>query len=234
MTSNLRYRFKCQLVKPNGKPIRITGIRWTEFCKENIRGCKLLHFIQQGDDTFYVTCYDEFGYEAGGYPGARKRPQRLVTRVWPYHDYYQVDYVTIKLYNLIQIYIFKIYSCLNLYCVMKEFPPEFLQGLIRDGRVRINANVVVSFNVSVEYVETENGSGKYKYRVGEEDWNAMAGHLGLESGMVVVFTRVQNNPLYLMAFNPDGTQVTIPDFQGLTSLKKVQRPLYHFEKGKIL
>ena len=49
-----------------------------------------MHFIQQGEDTYYVTCYDDFGYEDGFYPGPRKRPQRFVTRVWPYDDYDQV------------------------------------------------------------------------------------------------------------------------------------------------
>ena len=90
LTSNLRYRFKCDLMKPNGRPIRITGVRWVEFCKENVRQLRLMHFIQQGEDVYYVTCYDDFGYEDGFYPGPRKRPQRFVTRVWPYHDYDQV------------------------------------------------------------------------------------------------------------------------------------------------
>ena len=96
VTSNLLYRFKCQLVKPNGRPIRITGIWWTEFCNESVRGCPMLHFIQQGDDTFYVTCYDDSGYENGFYPGERNRPERIVTRVWPYADYDQVYYITNK------------------------------------------------------------------------------------------------------------------------------------------
>ena len=87
------YRFKCELVAPNGKPIRITSIRWEEFCNENVLESRLLHFIQQGEDTFYVTCYDDEGYEHGFYPGVMGRPQRIVTRVWPYPDYNQVDRV---------------------------------------------------------------------------------------------------------------------------------------------
>ncbi|PWA64963.1 reverse transcriptase domain-containing protein [Artemisia annua] len=201
VTSNLLYRFKCQLVKPNGRPIRITGIRWTEFCKENVRGSPLLHFIQQSDDTFYVTCYDDFGYENGFYPGERNRPERIVTRVWPYADYEQ------------------------------EFPIQFLPGLNHDATIRIRANVDEEFNVRVNYVQTDAESGKYKYRIRDADWNAMVDVIGLEAGMVVVFTKEGINRLHLMAFNTDGTQVTITDFKGLTMIKRMQRPLYHFEKG---
>lgn len=84
-------RFRCELVNPNGRPVRITGVRWKEFCDENVSGGRLLHFIKQGDDTFYVTCYDDDGYEMGYYPGEIGRPQRIVTRVWPFADYHQVD-----------------------------------------------------------------------------------------------------------------------------------------------
>lgn len=84
-------RYKCGLVTPNGRPIRITGIRWQEFCNENIGESRLLHFIKQGDDTFYVTSYDDSGYETGFYPGEMYRPCRIVTRVWPYPDYEQVQ-----------------------------------------------------------------------------------------------------------------------------------------------
>ena len=86
--SNLRYRFKCEVVTPNGRPIRIKGIRLAEFCYENVRGFPFMHFIDQGDDIFYVTCYDEFGHESGFYPGARKRQERLFTLVWPYDGYH--------------------------------------------------------------------------------------------------------------------------------------------------
>lgn len=114
---------------------------------------------------------------------------------------------------------------------MKEFPTEFLPGLNHEATIRIRANEVQEFNLRLNYVETGVRSGKFKYRIREEDWNTMIGSLGLESGMVVVFTKEKKNRLHLMAFNPDGSQVTIPDFKGLTSIAKVQRSLYHFEKG---
>ena len=116
---------------------------------------------------------------------------------------------------------------------MKEFPPQFLAGLNHAATLRISANADEYFKVNVNYVETEPQSGKFKYRIREEDWNAMVDALGLESGMFVVFKKKGINRLHLMAFNTDSTQVTIPDFQGLTSIEKVQRPLYHFEKGMI-
>ena len=108
-----------------------------------------------------------------------------------------------------------------------------MQGLDHNGTITIRANIEEEFEVRVRYVETDSPSGKYKYRLLEEDWNAMVNGLGLESGMVVVLTKEQNNRLYLMAFTTEGNQVTIPDFRGLTNIKKIQRPLYPFEEGMI-
>ncbi|GJU41318.1 hypothetical protein Tco_1194275 [Tanacetum coccineum] len=34
-----------------------------------------------------ITGYDNDGLECGGYNVVRKRPGRIVTRVWPYQDY---------------------------------------------------------------------------------------------------------------------------------------------------
>lgn len=82
-------------------------------------------------------------------------------------------------------------------------------------------------------MQTNEPSGKYKYRLLEEDWNAIVNGLGLEADMVVVLTKELNNRLYLMAFTTEGDQVTIPHFRGLTNLKKIQRPLYPFEEGMI-
>ncbi|GKB83322.1 hypothetical protein Tco_0950217 [Tanacetum coccineum] len=89
LTSNTRDRFKAMLVFPNGRNIRITGQRWTKLCVENLSTAKMVHFIEQGDDTFYVTGYDENGFEYGGYNVVRTRPSRIMTRVWPYADYPQ-------------------------------------------------------------------------------------------------------------------------------------------------
>nr|GEZ30636.1 hypothetical protein [Tanacetum cinerariifolium] len=50
----------------------------------------LLYFVEKGDDTFYVTIYDNDGLECGGYNVVRKHPGRIVTHVWPYQDYPQM------------------------------------------------------------------------------------------------------------------------------------------------
>ena len=116
---------------------------------------------------------------------------------------------------------------------MQDFPSEFLQGLNPFANIRVRANNVQQFIVRLNYVESEPQSGKFVYRIMEEDWNSMAGDLGLESGMFVVFTKERMNRLHLMAFNTNGTQVTIPSFNGLTSILRVQRPLYPFEEGNM-
>ncbi|GJW51266.1 hypothetical protein Tco_0092617 [Tanacetum coccineum] len=72
----------------------------------------LLHFVEQGDDTFYVTGYDNDGLECGGYNEVRKRPERIVTRVWPYQDYPQM------------------------------LPTEFLSGLNQNALLSISANKI--------------------------------------------------------------------------------------------
>ncbi|GJY44368.1 hypothetical protein Tco_0432581 [Tanacetum coccineum] len=90
LTSNTRDHFKAMLVCPNGGNIRITGQRWTELCVETLSTTKMEHFIEHDDDTFYVTGYDENGYECGGYNVVRTRPSRIVTWVWPYADYPQI------------------------------------------------------------------------------------------------------------------------------------------------
>lgn len=108
-----------------------------------------------------------------------------------------------------------------------------MPGLNHEATISIRANEVEEFNVRLNYVKTGGTNGKFKYRMREEDWNTMVDSLGLEAGMIVVFTKERRNRLHLMAFNTDGSQVTIPSFKGLTSIAKVQRPLYHFEKGMI-
>lgn len=120
-------------------------------------------------------------------------------------------------------------NCVN-FC-FKDLPPQFLPGLPHNGTIRIRANINDIFHVRVQYVETRSRSGTYKYRLLAEDFNSMVNDLGLEAGMVVVLTKERVDRLYLMAFNTDGDQVTIPEFRGLTNLKKIQRPLYPFEAG---
>ncbi|GJY26769.1 hypothetical protein Tco_0401495, partial [Tanacetum coccineum] len=159
----------------------------------------LLHFVEQGDDTFYVTGYDNDGLECGGYNVVRKRSGRLVTRVWPYQDYPQM------------------------------LPTDFLFGLDQNAALSISANGI-NYDVRVERVEIGDRTGVFKYQLNEDDWNALVEAVGLEWGMLVVFTKTNLNTLGLMAFHSCGNQETITKFDGVTNLKKRQHDITLDEK----
>ena len=83
LINNKRIRSKVKIVSPYDRPIALKGYKWTEFALENIRGrVRMLHFIQEGDDTYYVTGYDKYGYELGGYIGIKGRYSRFKNCVW--------------------------------------------------------------------------------------------------------------------------------------------------------
>lgn len=88
-----RIRSKVRLVTPYHRPIALKGYKWTEFAVENIGpGVRLMHFIQEGDDTFYVTGYGSGGIEFGGYNGIEGRYSRFQSRVWAAANRGQVLY----------------------------------------------------------------------------------------------------------------------------------------------
>ncbi|GJX93748.1 hypothetical protein Tco_0348334 [Tanacetum coccineum] len=123
-----------------------------------------------GDDTFYVTGYDNDGLKCGGYNVVRKRPRRIVTRVWPYQDYPQM------------------------------LPTDFLFGLDQNALLSIIANRI-NHDIHVQRVEIGEKTGVFKYQLNEDDWNALVKAVGLEWGMLVVFTRTNLNTLGLIAFH---------------------------------
>ena len=85
LISSGRVRTKVNFVKPVDGPVTLKGYKWTRFAKQNITKDKhvyLLHFIKEGDDTWYVTGYHSGGDEAGGYQGIEGRYSRFQTRVW--------------------------------------------------------------------------------------------------------------------------------------------------------
>ena len=46
----------------------LVGIRWTDFVNQNINNqVRFIHFVEEGEDTFYVTTYNEMGLENHGY-----------------------------------------------------------------------------------------------------------------------------------------------------------------------
>ena len=91
LTSRERVRFKVQIVKPNGGTTELRGEKWKNFCSAYIpNDAYLLHFVQEGDDSFYVTSYDDLGYESGGYEGIIGHPSRFMSWVFPYTNIPQV------------------------------------------------------------------------------------------------------------------------------------------------
>lgn len=75
-------RKKVILVKTRNGPIEIRGQMWSDFVLENLdEDVNLLHFIQEGDDTFYLTGYNHMGKETGGYELVRDGYYRFQTRV---------------------------------------------------------------------------------------------------------------------------------------------------------
>lgn len=83
LINNNRVRTKVGLVTPYHRPMALKGYKWSSWAVMNIgERVRLMHFIQEGDDTFYVTGYDRDGIEFGGYDGIHGRYSRFQSRVW--------------------------------------------------------------------------------------------------------------------------------------------------------
>lgn len=88
-------RTKVRFVTPYHRPMALKGYKWTEFAKANIGSrVRLLHFIQEGDDTYYVTGYDKDGIELGGYISPDGRYSRYQCGVWGVANRAQVLYLS--------------------------------------------------------------------------------------------------------------------------------------------
>ena len=61
------------------------------------RDVRLLHFVEEGDDCFFVTGYTEDGAEFGGYNMNSGRVSRFQSRVFSFYDEIQV----LDLHNLL-------------------------------------------------------------------------------------------------------------------------------------
>ncbi|GJT77147.1 hypothetical protein Tco_1043872 [Tanacetum coccineum] len=89
LTSPLRYRVKVSILEPYNGPLLLRGTKWTGFAQENINpNVALLHFMEEGDDYFYVTGYYEDRTEVIGYHGICIR-KRVGGEAGPYA--YQID-----------------------------------------------------------------------------------------------------------------------------------------------
>ncbi|GKA99529.1 hypothetical protein Tco_0827523 [Tanacetum coccineum] len=70
LTSPLRYRMKVEILKQNDGPIIVKGDKWIRFAEENFdTNVAVLHFVEEGDDSFYVTGYCQNETKAIGYHG---------------------------------------------------------------------------------------------------------------------------------------------------------------------
>ena len=87
----LRIRRKVALIKKNEGVVELRGKIWQEFVADNIdEDVEVLHFVEEGDDSFYVTGYDNNGIESGGYEEVNRPYSRFQTRVTPYPHIPQV------------------------------------------------------------------------------------------------------------------------------------------------
>ena len=98
ITSAQRVRFRVQIETETNRPIVLTGERWRTFALENLsRAVRLLHFVEEGDDCFFVTGYTQDGAEFGGYHMNGGRVSRFQSRVFSFYDQFQV----LELHNLL-------------------------------------------------------------------------------------------------------------------------------------
>ena len=78
------YRFKVELVRARCGPWYLTGPKWTAFCNRNLNeDVDLLHFVEEGEDCFYMTGYLENVHEVRGYAGIRFGLSRFKSIVLP-------------------------------------------------------------------------------------------------------------------------------------------------------
>ena len=91
ITSAQRVRFRVQIAIQSNRPIVLTGERWRRFALENLSlAVRLLHFVEEGDDCFFVTGYTQDGTEFGGYDMNVGRVSRFQSLVFDFYDQIQV------------------------------------------------------------------------------------------------------------------------------------------------
>lgn len=83
--------------------IDVHGDKWKQFVLRHFDdGLSLLHFVEEGEDSFYVTGYDAKGIEFGGYEGVTGRMPRYMIRHHTYPCLKQVfDTKFVKLNEII-------------------------------------------------------------------------------------------------------------------------------------
>ena len=89
--STIGVRFRVRVVTKRNGPMVVSGARWRAFALENLNDdVNLLHFLEEGDDCYYVTGYNQDGTEFAGYNIINGRFPRFMSRVTPYLEVRQV------------------------------------------------------------------------------------------------------------------------------------------------
>ncbi|GKA18391.1 ribonuclease H-like domain-containing protein [Tanacetum coccineum] len=78
LTNTKRNRFKVWFVKKQEGIAVLQGKRWRDFALDGNLEAIMLHFIQEGDDSFYVTGYRNFGSEIRGYARVEGRLSKFL------------------------------------------------------------------------------------------------------------------------------------------------------------
>ena len=87
VTSAVGVRFRVTLVRKRNGPMIVTGARWRAFALANLNeDVELLHFVEEGDDSYFVTGYNWDGREFAGYNMIPGRYARFRSNVTPFLD----------------------------------------------------------------------------------------------------------------------------------------------------
>lgn len=98
ITSKAGIRFRVRVVTKHDGTMVVSGPRWRAFCLTNLNDdVELLHFVEEGDDAYYVTGYNSDGREFGGYNIHAGQFSRSMVHVLPYLDVRQVIVISIYL-----------------------------------------------------------------------------------------------------------------------------------------
>ncbi|GKB42795.1 hypothetical protein Tco_0887737 [Tanacetum coccineum] len=179
----------------------LQGNNWREFAEENFnQNVALLHFIEEGEDSFYVTRYYGNGCEVIGYDNIdiRNMRPRFMSHVWPLPDTKQILGV------------------------------EFLRDLPTKNMIRIKGNGI-NFNVQFTLDPLEVEDDGHGYKLNEGTRSKIVEQLRLEDGMIVVYTKKRSNKMWLTAFHINSTLATVVNFRGAINLRTVQRQLSYAE-----
>ncbi|GKA34771.1 hypothetical protein Tco_0721200 [Tanacetum coccineum] len=111
---------------------------------------------------------------------------------------------------------------------MQILGDDFIRALPANNIIQIKGNGI-TFDVRFTLVAIEGKNNDHGYELNEDTWQTIVQQLGLEDGMIVVYTMKRSNKMWLTAFHIDGTPATIVNFRGEITLRTVQRALTYAE-----